>query len=57
MSQSVVEMTKDLVLAQIQTGSIFPEDVHDAIASGCDGYVAKPFKPTELRALVQDFLG
>ena len=31
MSQSVVEMTKDLVLAQIQTGSIFPEDVHDAI--------------------------
>jgi CheY-like chemotaxis protein len=33
------------------------EDVRDAIASSCDGYVAKPFKPTELRALVQDFLG
>lgn len=31
MSQSLVEMTKDLVLAQIQTGSIFPEDVHGAL--------------------------
>jgi predicted transcriptional regulator len=31
MSQSVLEMTKDLVLAQIQSGSLFPKDVHAAI--------------------------
>jgi predicted transcriptional regulator len=29
MSQSVLEMTKDLVLAEIQTGSLLPEGVHD----------------------------
>jgi predicted transcriptional regulator len=31
MSQSVVEMTKDLVLAQIQSGTLAPEDMQDAL--------------------------
>ena len=31
MSPSVLEMTKDLVLAQIQSGSLSPEEVPDAI--------------------------
>lgn len=29
MPQSVLEMTKDLVLAEIQAGSLLPEDMHD----------------------------
>jgi predicted transcriptional regulator len=31
MSQSVLEMTKDLVLAQIQTGSLSPDDMQGAL--------------------------
>jgi len=31
MSPSILEMTKDLVLAQIQTGNISPEEVPNAI--------------------------
>ena len=31
MSQSVVEMTKDLVLAQIQAGMLSPEDMQEAL--------------------------
>jgi predicted transcriptional regulator len=31
MSQSVVEMTKDLVLAQIRSGTLSPEAMHDAL--------------------------
>ena len=31
MLQSTVEMTKDLVLAQIQSGTLAPEDMQDAL--------------------------
>ena len=32
MSPSVLEMTKDLVLAQIQAGTLLPEDMQDALS-------------------------
>lgn len=31
-------------------------DESKAIAAGCDGYVAKPFSPRKILALVQEFL-
>ncbi len=39
------------------TGSDFGEDKSLAWAAGCDGYIHKPFKPSEIRGYLREFIG
>lgn len=39
------------------TGSDFGEDKSLAWAAGCAGYVHKPFKPSEIRGYLREFIG
>lgn len=39
------------------TASMVGTDLKDAIDAGCDGYLSKPFRPNELKAIVKRHLG
>jgi CheY-like chemotaxis protein len=48
---SLAEITVVMVTARVQV-----DDREAALAAGADGFLSKPFKPTELVALVSDLL-
>lgn len=47
--------TADIPIIVI-TGSDFGEDKSLAWAAGCDGYIHKPFKPSEIRGYLREFI-
>lgn len=38
------------------TASMVGTDLKNAVDAGCDGYLSKPFKPSELKALIRRYL-
>jgi len=55
-TRKIREFNKD-VLIFAQTAFAFPEDKNEAIAAGCDEYLAKPVDEELLKSLIEKHLG